>query len=706
MEPNQDSQPAKITAHTAVAEAVLDAFGKQLDLGNVIIRECLDATAACADIDHETKQILISKAALIRGILTAGDRHMRERPSSPAAWLTEWIFSHRGALSSEILNTREISEGFSRGYAIVISEAVRAVVLPRARRLAKRTTYDGRISSKHLVLAVVDAPSDWIGLVDTPFEAGELADLKDHLVRRILEDLGTNDNLDGWDELARAARGGAGAAHREAKPRESVPTLADHPATVDALGRSSFARILARRLRDALAQARERNERGAFMVHLHGPWGQGKTTVLNFLRVELERSPEPWLVVDFNAWKHHRLTTPWWHLIKAVYARAIEASAGRSAWRLRFVWWTWRLRADWMPILLVALTLGFVAAGLVELLGSGEIAIKILTGTLTAAAGVYAYMRFLFFGSAKAAETYAEIKVDPYQPVVGLYARLIRTVDRPVAIFIDDLDRCESEYVVELIEGVQTVLRSEAVSYVVAADRKWICSAFEKKYSDFAGTIGDPARPLGYLFLDKLFQISAALPSLSRDLQSKFWRELLEGPPPNPMASITPAVAEAKVKHRLNVDDLRKVIAEAPAADRPALRAAAAMQITTAESAESLEHRLQPLADLLEPNPRAMKRLVNAVGMAQARMFLEARDVPLEIVARWTLLELRWPLLAEYLASHPGAIEHVGKDKAALDTAGLPPRVIEMVSDPALPGVVTSDGIGVLDGKALGLLLR
>ena len=64
------------------------------------------------------------------------------------------------------------------------------------------------------------------------------------------------------------------------------------------------------------------------------------------------------------------------------------------------------------------------------------------------------------------------------------------------------------------------------------------------------------------------------------------------------------------------------------------------------------EHRLQPLAHLLEPNPRSMKRLVNAYGLNQARVFLEGRKVEVEALARWTIVELRWPILADYLATN------------------------------------------------------
>jgi KAP-like P-loop domain-containing protein len=289
---------------------------------------------------------------------------------------------------------------------------------------------------------------------------------------------------------------------------------------------------------------------------------------------------------------------------------------------------------------------------------------------------------------------------------VRLYAKLIKAVGRPVAIFIDDLDRCDSAYVVELIEGIQTLLRTEAVTYVVAADRKWICSAFEKKYGDFSGHIGEPARPLGYLFLDKLFQISAALPALSSDARTGYWKSLLDGTPAAPAGALSDKDAAAQVKGKTSIEALQAVIDDAPEAHQPALRAAAAVEITRPDSAQAVEHRLQRFAGLLEPNPRAMKRLVNAVGMAQARCFLEARSVSLDALARWTLIELRWPLLADYLADNVDAVDLVRATDDVRKAAILPAIAASLVADRQVSAIVAPEGGPGLDSTVLTAMLR
>ena len=145
---------------------------------------------------------------------------------------------------------------------------------------------------------------------------------------------------------------------------------------------------------------------------------------------------------------------------------------------------------------------------------------------------MYGYARLMIFGSQKAVQAYADLTTDPYRRIVDLFNRLVDEITPPLVVFIDDLDRCNGDYVVELLEGIQTLFRRAPVTYVVAADRKWICSSFEKKYGDFAGSIGEPCRPLGYLFLDKLFQISGGMPRLTPEIQQLYLDALLaEGAP-------------------------------------------------------------------------------------------------------------------------------------------------------------------------------
>jgi hypothetical protein len=48
-------------------------------------------------------------------------------------------------------------------------------------------------------------------------------------------------------------------------------------------------------------------------------------------------------------------------------------------------------------------------------------------------------------GSARTAKSYLELSRDPLSPLIKRYGELIDDIGSPVAVFIDDLDRCNGE---------------------------------------------------------------------------------------------------------------------------------------------------------------------------------------------------------------------------------------------------------------------
>jgi len=62
------------------------------------------------------------------------------------------------------------------------------------------------------------------------------------------------------------------------------------------------------------------------------------------------------------------------------------------------------------------------------------------------------------------------------------------------------------------------------------------------------------------------------------------------------------------------------------------------------------EHFLAQYADLLEANPRAMKRLLNAYGFRRGFDIQSPHRSDPDALVRWTILENRWPVLADHIA--------------------------------------------------------
>jgi len=199
-------------------------------------------------------------------------------------------------------------------------------------------------------------------------------------------------------------------------PEESVPSLSDNPLSKeeeDLLGRIPFAKFLARRI-----QTISDRESGAYSIHIKGQWGSGKSSLLNFIRMELEGSQEKkWLVTEFNAWRNQQIDPPWWALMDKVF-RDVK---GKLSWPHRWAEYYWRFNSGrlhyilglvtllWLFVLFVfpslfpnssqttpTTTLGSMAA-------NAESLSKIAALTATVWGAVIAINRSLLFGSAQAA---------------------------------------------------------------------------------------------------------------------------------------------------------------------------------------------------------------------------------------------------------------------------------------------------------------
>lgn len=709
-----------------ISQASLAAFGEGVNPKAPGMILAAQTSVRYALIDYERREIVIDVRAVINAALALG----RVDETNAAGWFSKSILS-RTATVPDRLEPRhsdgEIAKAAMAGLNVVLSETMRNRVAPRALVIAgltvKRTVYDLR----HLLMAILHEPNvDWIGLGINISEQG-IVSARRALVEPLVKSHERGEQIGVWRQLVEKPpesldRDGGKSAPPSAPARpEFVPIHTDDPAIVDLLGREGFATVMAdriiearQRVHDEAEAATDEDDNRAFIVHMHGPWGSGKSTVLNFVRRRLQKENPSWLVVEFNAWRSQRLVPPWWSLILAVQKAALaDNTRGFLGRRIFAFQWHWmRVRADYVPmiwgVMLLLLTglmlwyfLGLPWLGAKEtteaakagVLGTFKEVSAGIIGLVTGVGAVLTFGRSLLFGSGSAAKAYEELRNDPYTPMMTLFTRLVRAIDRPIIVFIDDLDRCERAYVCDLLENIQTMLRAAPITYLIAADRKWITTSFEKRYADFAALGTDAGRPLGYQFLDKLFQVSATLPLIPHALREDFWNGLLRAPRPGgqPLLKVDRSLAEAKAKVAVaQADSFEQLQAAAKAESDPmvqqAIRAEGARKISTVEATGETEHRLKPLGRLIEANPRAMKRLANAVAMNLARLQIEGRDdVSFEAAARWTIISLRWPLLADWLCVD---VERISRKTPATPFVGHDETMSQLLTDPDVQSVI------------------
>src|SRR6476469_7919587 len=466
---------------------------------------------------------------------------------------------------------------------------------------------------------------------------------------------------------------------------DQVDWLSDAPSHRDLLHRKPLARAIATRLRKMNDEEPD----------------------TSFLGTELR---DDFVTVPFDAWREAGVGPAWWALLTALresvrtrhrWPARLWLRAAESAARLRRVGAPFFLALALLVTLVSGIWL-FTPASLEGLQDTASTIAGVLASVGILWAGSLVAGRFLLWDSARGARLFEQNNTNPMLEVTRHFGWLLRRSSKPVVFLVDDLDRCPDSYVVELLDSVQTLVRyagTPSAHVVVAADGAWIRTSYELHYATFAAAVAEPGRPLGYLFLDKFFQLRVPVPTIDATRQRQYLRELLRGPAA--VARTTLAQEESRVRRQLDrsvteaqvVETLRGTSDEV----RDRVAGAALDKLTTPEAVAASEHSLQRFAVLLPPNPRTMKRFVNTYSAMRAVRTLEGNPVRVESLALWTLIEIRWPGLADHLRARPRDIGLVGDD----EPRDLPATLRPLFTDPALRLLIGFDPAAPLDAGVI-----
>lgn len=259
---------------------------------------------------------------------------------------------------------------------------------------------------------------------------------------------------------------GSDQAQAEAGPEAKPSMQADAPLNNEAddrLDRGPFAAAVA----DAIAS---RSDRSSIVLGIYGPWGDGKTTVLNWIRNRLDRPESGTVVVPFNPW----LIRDEVSMLPTFFA-TLATALGR------------RLGGRTDQIAGVLKRYGRVLAGI----NVGVPGASIDPGTTAAE-----------LGAALADRTLEEMKAE--------FERILREEGQRVLVIIDDIDRLDDAEVHAVFKLVKLAAAFEGTSYLLAFDDDKVAAALAGRYS----TGGDERLRSkgGYEFLEKIVQVPLRLP--------------------------------------------------------------------------------------------------------------------------------------------------------------------------------------------------
>jgi hypothetical protein len=390
-----------------------------------------------------------------------------------------------------------------------------------------------------------------------------------------------------------------------------------------------------------------------------------------------------------DAWRENRIGPAWWSLLTWLRSTVRDAQPGwwaRQRFRVREL--AHRLRLSGLAWPALAVTVGS-AAGLaafarwaqpdrrLDVADAVSWAVPALTALVAlVGAGGLAANRWLTWRTPAGARLFQRRDDNPMETVAAHADWLRRQVDAPVVLVIDDLDRCDAAFTVELLEAVETVVRrppthgragtapAQPLVVLVCADERWIHAAFETIYAPFTAAVRRSGTTLGSLFLAKLFPLRLRVPDLDVATAVVFARAKLGLPVPDartggPVAPGGGPPAAGAVDAPATPIDTR--LDEVRRTDDPDLARARLRELSrrsaSVEGQRSLRHELEDFLPLLEPQPRAVVRLINAYTILRLTTGGSGAGVRPGALARWVILGMRWPALADALVERPELVD-------------------------------------------------
>lgn len=215
-----------------------------------------------------------------------------------------------------------------------------------------------------------------------------------------------------------------------------------------------------------------RKDPSSIVIGINGAWGEGKTSVFNFIQNELERE-EDIVCLKFNPWRFGAEELMLENFFNEL-ARIIDKSLSTKAEKISNV-------------------ISKFTTPLARAAGYGDIADEVNNS---------------FFSGADLDELRSRIE------------KLLEEEQKRVVVLIDDIDRLDKNEIHSLFRLIKLTADFKYTAYVLAFDKEVVTSALQEKYSYSSSLTGAS-------FLEKIIQVPLQLPSADiEDLREYCFNDL------------------------------------------------------------------------------------------------------------------------------------------------------------------------------------
>ncbi len=228
-----------------------------------------------------------------------------------------------------------------------------------------------------------------------------------------------------------------------------------------------------------------------FTISIYGSWGSGKTTLKNFLIEKIIKDQKSTIFpVDFNAWEYEQQTG----ILIPLVCRLIKLGKFEQA-KIKKI----------SSIVTLALTNVLLKASTANMIDLNNIT------------SFEDYANENFSKYAKYVDNVEKTRNDFQEIISGIIKqenKQKKSIEK-IVIFIDELDRCNPENALRLLESIKNHFDVEGCIFVILVDNEILASYIDKKYEN--------TKMDGHMYLEKIMNTKFSVPVVTqRHLESLF----------------------------------------------------------------------------------------------------------------------------------------------------------------------------------------
>jgi len=228
-----------------------------------------------------------------------------------------------------------------------------------------------------------------------------------------------------------------------------------------------------------------------FTISIYGSWGSGKTTLKNFLIEKIKKDQNSTIFpIDFNAWKYEQQTG----ILIPLVSRLIKLGKFEPT-KIKKI----------SSIVTLALTNVLLKASTASMVDLHDLA------------DFEDYANENFLKYAKYVDNVEKTRDDFHEIISGIIKlenEQKKSIEK-IVIFIDELDRCNPENALRLLESIKNHFDVADCIFVILVDDEILASYIDKKYED--------TKMDGHMYLEKIINTKFSVPVVTQSkLESLF----------------------------------------------------------------------------------------------------------------------------------------------------------------------------------------